>query len=216
MRVRAPLHSIDVRGRFGMGPVFSIWRGLNYARSLVIPVNPQSVRQLLIRGFLSGLSRAWALLTDDQRQSWEDYADLQNRKNVFGQDLKTSGINEYIALGVIAEDTEEGAVSDPPVTENPPLVGGLAFAEGALSGEIAATWTGSDGDYVDIWITKQLGAGRKAYPTDYRHDSYTAIAGGTLTISGLVAGGKYALKGRAVRTSGQVGPYQSATLTAKV
>jgi len=215
MRVRAPLHSIDVRGRFGVGPVFSIWRGLNYARLLVIPVNPQSERQLLIRGFLSGLSRAWGLLTDLQREAWEAYALTLNRKNIFGQDLQTSGINEYIALGVIAEDTEEGAVSDPPTTEPPPLLGGLAFAEGVASGQIDITWSGSDGDYVDVWITQQLASGRKAYPTDYRHHSYTIIGTGTLTISDLVPGGKYSLKGRSVRASGQIGPYQSDTLTAK-
>ena len=94
MKVRAPLHSIDVRGRFGVGPVFSIWRGLNYARMLVIQGNPRSTRQLAIRGLITDASRAWAGLLDSDRAGWEVYAAGLNRKNVFGQDLETSGFNE--------------------------------------------------------------------------------------------------------------------------
>lgn len=207
MKIRGPLHSIDARGRMGVAFVLSIWRGLNYARVLAIPTNPQSSRQLSIRGFLTTLSRLWAALTDAQRTAWEEYADAQTRKNVFGQAVKASGINEYIALGVVAEDAGETAVSDPPVTDEPAYPAELEVNPGEVGGNISIEWSATDGDFIDIWITPQLGAGRKAYPTDFRHLHYEAIATLSYIVADLVPEGIYGVKARAIRNSGQVGPY---------
>lgn len=216
MRVRGPLHSIDVRGRFALGPVFSIWRGLNYARLFVVPTNPRSIRQLAIRALLTSSSRAWAALTTGQRTGWETYADGLTRKNVFGQEIKTSGINEFCALYVLASDTGGVPVDDAPVTDAPLLVTGVAVAEGALSGEIDVTWSAGQGGFVDVWITPVLSPGAKAQESAYSHQSYTADVTATVTISGLVPGGKYGVRARQVFANGQVGPPISATLTAKV
>jgi len=215
MRVRAPLHSIDVRGRFGVGPVFSIWRGMNYARIFTVPVNPMSTRQLTIRGFITDASRAWASLTDDQRSDFNDYAESLNRKNVFGQDLSASGFNEYCALYCLAADLGETPVSDAPTTSAPTLVTDGAIAEGSGNGEIDVDWTAGQGGFVDVWITQLLGPGRAPQSSDYTHDSYTADATETKTISGLTAGGKYGVKIRQVFANGQSGPWIQETLTAK-
>jgi len=215
MRVRAPLHSIDVRGRFGMGPVFSIWRSLNYARLFVIPTNPRSPRQLVIRAFLTSASRAWGALSGAQRAGWEAFAGLLSRKNVFGQDLKSSGINEYCALYVLASDLGQVPVSDAPVTDAPLLVTDAAITEGANSGEIDVDWTAGQGGFVDVWITGLLPPGRKAQESDYVHSSYTLDATATVVTGGLVAGGKYGVRCRQVFLNGQTGPWLSETLTAK-
>lgn len=215
MRVRAPLHSIDVRGRFGVGPVFSIWRGLNYARLLVIPDNPRSDRQLVIRGLLTTASRAWAALSDGERAGWEVYAQSLNRKNVFGQDLTTSGFNEYCSCFVLASDVGETPSDTAPTVAGPLLVTDGAIAQGAGSGQITATWSAGQGGFVDVWITALLPAGRAPQESDYAHNSYTADATATKTISGLTAGGKYSVRIRQVFASGQYGPWTVETLLAK-
>lgn len=214
MRVRSPLHSIDVRGRFAVGPVFSIWRGLNYARIFTVPVNPSTSRQLEIRGLMTDASRGWALITDAQRAAFEVYADGMNRKNVFGQDLKTTGFNEYVALFVLASDVGETPVSDAPVTDAPALVTDGAIATGATDGIIDITWTAGQGGFMDAWITPVLGAGRQPQKSDYTHLSYTADVTATLEISGLVVAGKYGVKIRQVALDGQVGPWLQSTLLA--
>lgn len=214
MRVRAPLHSIDVRGRFGVGPVFSIWRGLNYARIFAVPTNPRSTRQLVMRGYITDASRAWGGLTDAQRAGWETFAEAQNRKNVFGQDFTTSGFNEYCALYVMASDIGETPVSDAPTTSAPLLVTDGAITAGSGSGEIDVDWTAGQGGYVDIYITPVLPAGRAPQDNNYRHDSYTADVTATKTLSGLVSGGKYGVKIRQIFANGQIGPWLQETLSA--
>jgi len=215
VKIRAPLHSIDVRGRFAYGLVFSVWRGLAVGRVFTVPTNPRSARQLVIRGLITAASRAWAALTDNQRTGWDDYANGLSRTNVFGQDIKATGFNEYCALYMLASDVGESPVSDAPSTDAPILVTDGDAAEGAATGEIDVTWTAGQGGFVDIWITPVLGAGRKARESDYTHNSYTADATETKTISGLVDGGKYGVKFRQIFANGQAGPWTQETLNAK-
>jgi hypothetical protein len=155
-------------------------------------------------------------LTDSQRTAWDAFAQLQSRTDVFGEPISATGINEYVALSVIAQDVGQVPVSDPPVTDAPAVLAGAAAAGGALSGEIDVTWTGADGDFADTWITSLLPVGRKPSDNIYSHQAYPAIASLTSTISGLTPGGKYGVKVRAVRNNGQVGPFQQFTLTATV
>lgn len=208
MKVRAPLHSVDVRGRFGVAIVFSIWRGANYARTFTIPTNPRTARQLSIRAFLTTASRAWNALTDAQRTAWDAFAQLQSRTDVFGEPIKATGINEYVALSVIAQDLGQAPVSDPPLTDAPAVLAGAAAAPGVGAGEIDVTWTGADGDFADVWVTSLLPSGRKPSGNLYSHYSYTAIAALTETITGLTSGGKYGVRVRSARNNGQIGPFQ--------
>lgn len=209
MKVRAPLHSIDVRGRFGVALVFSIWRGANYARTFTIPTNPRTPRQLTIRAFLTTASRAWNLITDAQRTAWDAFAQLQSRTDVFGEPIKATGINEYVALSVIALDVGQVPVSDPPITDAPAVLAGTTVGPNLVPGEIEIAWTGVDGDFVDVWITSLLPAGRRPSENLYSHSIYPAIGASPAQIAGLVSGGKYGVKVRAVRNNGQIGPFLS-------
>lgn len=213
MKVRAPLHSIDVRGRFGVGPVFSIWKGQNYARVLSIPINPQTERQLDVRGYLISASRSWALLNDGQRNAWENYAEAHPRTNVFGQEVTVSGFNEYVAMAVMALDLGETPLVSPPEVPAPSFVTDLAGASGA-EGEVDVTWTAGQGGFVDVWIAGPVSAGRKSKETDYRHNVFEADEMETVTIENLVAEATYDLKVRQVFASGQVGPFGKLTATA--
>jgi len=55
----SPLMSIDARGKFGDAIVYSIWKGINYARQYFIPSNPNSEDQQAVRAVVSDASKAW-------------------------------------------------------------------------------------------------------------------------------------------------------------
>ena len=44
----------------------------NTVRRRVVPTNPQTALQSLVRGVFTFLTQAWAVLTDEQRQAWEE------------------------------------------------------------------------------------------------------------------------------------------------
>lgn len=215
MKIRAPLHSMDARGRFGVGFVFSIWKGMSTARVFSVPVNPRSSRQMVIRALLTSASRAWAALTDANRDAWDAWALLQNRKNIFGQDQKVSGYNEYCSLSVLAADVGETPVSSPPADPAPVMVTDGAIAEGAAGGEIDVTWTAGQDGFVDVWATGVLPVGRQPRESDYRHLAYVADATESYTIEGLIGGSLYGVRIRQVAADGQSGPWIGEVLEAK-
>jgi len=206
MKIRAPLHSIDVRGRFGVGVVFTTWRGLSVGRIFTVPTNPRSVRQLVIRGLMTAGSRAWAALTDGNRDGWETYSDSQSRKNIFGQDVRASGFNEYCALYVMASEVGETPVSVAPITAAPLQVTDGACESTAGGESFTLTWTDEQGGFVDLWMTGPLGPGRQPRESDYSHISFTPDATATVIPAGLTPVTKYGVRIRQVFANGQVGP----------
>ena len=215
MRVRAPLHSVDVRGRFGSALIFSIWKGRNYAKKMTVPTNPQTPRQLSIRATMVDQTRAWGALTDDQRLAWNSYAELQTHKNCFGEDVRISGFNEFVALAVLAVDQGGTAVSSPPATDAPGSVSDLLIAPSSVNnGVIDITWSDVYSGNVDTWIAGPMPAGRKASKSDFRHKEYVAEADEDGPIGGLIAGSIYEVKARVIRANGQTGPFQKTRTTA--
>ena len=51
-KVNGPLFSLDARNKVGDAIVYSIWKGRNYVRSRVVPHNPKTEAQGLVRLFL--------------------------------------------------------------------------------------------------------------------------------------------------------------------
>jgi len=207
MKVSTPMVSLDARGRLKTAVVFSIWRGLNYVRAFVVPTNPQTGRQNVIRGIFAAASRAWAGITAAQRTAWRDYSKLHPLTDIFGNPYAPSGLNAYVGLFVVATDEGETPVSDPPASVPPPLVLGADSNPGVAPDSIDVTWNAAaDCDYVDIWVTPAISPGRLVQKNQYRHLSYAAVAGPAYTISGLTSGESYGVLVRGTRANGQAGP----------
>lgn len=216
MKVVGPMFSVDARGGMWGTVVFSIWRSINYIRAFAMPTNPQSPRQILIRSLLTTAARAWGLLTDIQRENWDDAGAQMGKKTQLGQDYTLTGVAYYVGLSVLAQDLGETPVTDPPAASDPPIVPDAAVVTGLLlSGDIDCSWTAGAGDFVDIWITRALSDGEKPQKNLFRHLSYTADATAVLVISGLLSDRKYGVKMRSVLNSGQDGPYQAFTVRSK-
>lgn len=58
VKITGPMMSITALGKFGKVIVYSIWKGIQYARMLITPVNPQSGSQGDRRVMLGGLGRS--------------------------------------------------------------------------------------------------------------------------------------------------------------
>lgn len=58
-RLTAPLLSLGARGKLGDAIVFATWKGVDYARTYVIPENPNTSGQQEVRGVFSTLTEMW-------------------------------------------------------------------------------------------------------------------------------------------------------------
>lgn len=82
--------------------VFSHNRYGAYMRSRVIPTNPSSYHQQVIRNACSSLANLWYnTLTGAQRDGWETYAANVPVINRIGQQIYLNGLNWYIACNTL-------------------------------------------------------------------------------------------------------------------
>ena len=75
VKLTGPMFSVTASGKFAKCIVFSIWKGIAYARMLVIPANPQTDSQMSFRAMMTFLSQVWANLTAGNQATWEDPAE---------------------------------------------------------------------------------------------------------------------------------------------
>ena len=58
-KLTGPLFSLDARQSLGGALTYSIWKGINYVRRLVVPQNPQTTCQTVIRKVITRGSQGW-------------------------------------------------------------------------------------------------------------------------------------------------------------
>lgn len=64
--------------------------GIDYFRFRATPTNPSTQRQQVVRGAIATLTDEWALLSQDERDTWIQQAD----------ESPTQGLNRYVAANV--------------------------------------------------------------------------------------------------------------------
>ena len=208
MKLRSPMHSIDARGRFADALVLGIWRGINWARKMVMPSQPRTPRQITVRGILTSVARAWGTLTPTQRANWEAYAKLVGPSDEqTGNTVHWSGIDAFVNVNTVLVDTGQPLAVDPPALPLPDRVPGYAAAPGPFPGQVTVTWTPLPvGVLVDFW-TQDAPASRHLYASKYKHNLYLDGALGTMTFGPLLTGRNFGVEGRQVRPDGGRGPY---------
>jgi hypothetical protein len=87
-KVIGPLHSDGAAGQIGKTLVFATWKGIKYCRAYVIPGNPSTTEQQMVRGYFSTASAAWTAETPTVQTAWNTYASNNG--------LKMSGRNLYL------------------------------------------------------------------------------------------------------------------------
>jgi len=132
-KLTGPLLSIGARGAIGKTLVAAEWRGVKYMRQYVIPANPNTTAQQVVRDIFRTLNSAW-LISPALTQA--PFA-----ANAVGK--KYTDRNKYVSenLPAVRGETDmQNFIGSPGALGGPPLEGVAAVA-GGLSGEIDVTVT---------------------------------------------------------------------------
>ena len=113
-KATGPLFSLDARGSIGKAIVYSIWKGINYVRRHVVPENPKTADQIVVRTVMADGSLKWKDGTIDapSKALWDTFAE--------GKPF--SGFNAYMKA-YFTDNLDEGpplAVVTPQVIPTPP------------------------------------------------------------------------------------------------
>lgn len=89
-KVRFGTGIAEIRGSVG-GSVYSRTHAGAIVRNRVVPVNPNTQAQDDIRTLFALVAANYTNLTPTQRNAWQDFADLVNVSNVFGESYTPTG-----------------------------------------------------------------------------------------------------------------------------
>lgn len=190
-KVQSPILSIGAQGQIGKSQVYARWRGVPYARQLVVPSNPRSTAQQLTRGVFSGLSQLWKRAGTIAREPFN--------VSISGRPLTARNQYTKSNLSTLRGQTDfAGYVGSPGARGGIPPTS-LAAVAGVSSGEIDLTVgapsepTGWTLDAIQ-WTAFQ-DHDPEMLPTDFIQEgedtSPTAGSDVAITISGLDAGTDY-------------------------
>lgn len=176
---------VDMRGKIS-GNVYSKNKGGAYSRVRVIPTNPKSAAQLLVRGFLTILSQAWRGLTAEQINGWNMAVGNFQKKNRLADMHVINGNALYVSLNKNLLDVGLPAVDDAPsVVDVAPQTIASAVADNSANtlvitlGEAVVT-----GQSVKVFASPALSAGVNSVGSKLRQIGYFNSAhAATLTLT---------------------------------
>lgn len=157
----------EVRGSMG-GVTFSRNRFGQYKRVRAVPVNPNSSRQQGARNRFTALTELWSgTLTEAQRISWNDYAAAVPVTNRLGQSIFLTGFNHYVRsntqqLQALAARIDSGPIVLTLPGSDAEFTATISEATQDISVvfDDGLDWVGEDGAFMQISMTKPVGAGR--------------------------------------------------------
>jgi hypothetical protein len=178
MKIKWGALVVDGRGKIG-GHVGSKNRAGSYLRTKVVPVNPQTASQSLVRSFVSTLSRAWAGLSEVNRNAWNGAVEAWKKTDIFGDLKSPSGFNLYMRLNLNLLGIGEDALDVPPAPVDTPNVesitlSGVAGTSLSLA-YVAGTVTAAQKIIVEA--TAGMSHGKSYAKNAFR--KIAALAGGT-------------------------------------
>ncbi len=161
--------------------VFSVWKGIAYVRTRVIPHNPKSDDQMVVRNSLARCVPLWRSLEEQIKDVLDTYAN----------DYQMSGFNWFISKNRVLEETFHSQVITPP-NRKIDAVTTLAGAAGE-SGAIDLTWLdGTVGADYKVYVLYRKWAELLADSvfTLFQKET-TLVSLNALTIDGLTPGAGY-------------------------
>lgn len=104
------------------------------------PRNPATLQQHNSRYYTTLLSQAWQELTDEKRQTWNDYALGLNEYNVFGDLKNLSGFSAYIQcnFGMLLQGLP--VIDEAPVISSETLLSNVELIPAIGSSEIKVSF----------------------------------------------------------------------------
>ncbi len=89
-KTTAPALSFGAGGSIAKTMVYSKWRGINYVRQHVVPANPRTTAQTVVRNTFALLREMWKLGPTDLLDPW----------NAFAQGRPFTGMNKFVGENV--------------------------------------------------------------------------------------------------------------------
>lgn len=125
--------------------VFANWKGRSYVRKRVVPHNPQSPAQTVVRDSMGRLAPLWRSLE----------AQIVDAQDQYAVSYRMSGWNWYVRNNRKNEESNEALILTPPRTDCLPVADFLLTDAGA--GSCTVTWTGgTQGAGYNIYLVKRL------------------------------------------------------------
>ena len=152
----------DVAGKVG-NVVFQRGKAGPIVRSRVIPINPKSLSQSLVRSRMTVRSKAWASLSESQRSSWDSAAASASwtQTDTFGNSFQLSGEQLYIKLNLVIASVGGSAIASPPSKASfaAIAIGTVTAAAGTPAISMPYTGTLGGNDYLVVSASAQVSAG---------------------------------------------------------
>jgi len=106
---------IDVpqTGKCGLTVTFPSRNGL-IRRAWVVPSNPQTAEQLVVRGRLASMAAAYDALTESQQNAWIAAAAQIQTRSVLGQSGPMTGLQLFVKINANLAQVGEPTVNAPP------------------------------------------------------------------------------------------------------
>jgi hypothetical protein len=158
-----------LRGKVG-GIVASDGHYGPYLRTKVIPYNPQSTDQGVVRGRITTASQAWKGLTNEKRAAWEALALQVKATNVFGVVRSLSGFNLFIKINCNRALIGQTQLTDAPAYALPTPLTAFSFSDPA-NDVLEFTFTPTPitaGNYVIVRASSFVSAGKSFVKSEYR------------------------------------------------
>lgn len=127
-RLTAPLLSLGASGTIGKAITFASWKGIPYARTRVVPANPNTLAQQEVRGVFATLGEMWKRMPEQARLPFThaargqpltsrnkhiqaNIAALQNDANLDDLVMSVAGGGAVVPINVTAVDGTNGRVA---------------------------------------------------------------------------------------------------------
>lgn len=119
-------------------------RNRQFARNYVIPANPQSEAQSIMRLFFTQVSQAWQAVTDGEAAGWATLASQMPANDIFGQPYQWFPNNAYLAVNTL------GLIGGASITDtaptyalaSAPVIGAVTYATSTLTVNLSGTVSG--------------------------------------------------------------------------
>ena len=174
MKFKSPVYS-QASGSIA-GITYSHNRGGMYTRARVIPTDPQSSFQMVIRGIVANLTSLWNnVLTALQRAAWDTYADNVTLLNPLGEPINIGGLAHYIRSNVPRLQVQSTRIDDGPTIFNlgestPPTFDTFVVAPPSfnLNFTVADDWVSEDGAHLFAYTSRSQNPAINYFKGPYR------------------------------------------------
>lgn len=201
--VHAPLLSLKASGQIGKAVVYSTWKGVDYARTYVIPKNPQTTSQTATRDLFKWLHDQYKFMPPVVTQDWEAY--VKGKPQGPGNAFMQANLN--LLLGAANSDA---ILLAKPVASGPPTAT-ITAPNGVL--EAVVTITAATVLPTDLTVTSGIVGVMKEVTTFDEQELALTVAQEvaspgpyTYTFTSLTAAQKYIAFGffKYTKTGGQI------------